>query len=62
MRLITQKDGDLSTYFDIKDESEDRIKNLSLKQILINNHTADIRGVIRGHLFLENVFGFCKFS
>ena len=27
MRLVTQKDGDLSTYFDIIDESENGINN-----------------------------------
>ena len=53
MRLFTQKDGALSTYFDIIDEKGDGIKNSSLKQILINNHTADDRGVFRGHLLLE---------
>ena len=38
LRLVTQKDGDLSTCFDIIDESEGAIKNSSLKQILNNNH------------------------
>ena len=60
MRIVTQKDGDLSTYFDIIDESEAGIDNLSLKQILINNHTADNRSNIRGHLPLEYIFGFAK--
>ena len=60
VRLVTQKDGDLSTYFDIIDESETRIDNSSLKQILINNYTADNRGMIRGHLPLEHTFGFFK--
>ena len=60
MRLITQNDGGLSTYFDIIDESEARIDNSSLKQTLINNHTTDNRGIIRGHLPLETIFGFCK--
>ena len=53
MRLVTQKDGDLSSYFDIIDQSEDGIDNSSIKQVLINNHTADNRGVIRGRLPLE---------
>ena len=39
MRLVTQKDGYLSTYFDIINESEDGINNSSLKQFLIDNHT-----------------------
>ena len=56
MRLFTQKDVDLSTYFDIIDESEDGNINSSKKQILINNHTADNRGVIGGHLPLEYIF------
>ena len=60
MRIITQKDGDLSTYFDIIDESEDGINNSSLKQILIDTHTEANRGLIRGHLPLEYIFGFCK--
>ena len=60
MRLVTQKDGDLSTYFDIIDESEDEINNTSLRQILIDNHTEANRGLIRGHLPLEYIFGFCR--
>ena len=60
MRLVTQKDGDLSTYFDIIDESENGINNSSLKQILINNHTEANRGLIRGHLPLEHIFGFAR--
>ena len=60
MRLVTQKDGDLSTYFDIIDESEDKINDLSLKRILINNHTEANRGSIRGYLPLEYIFGFAR--
>ena len=60
MRLVTQKDGDLSTYFDIIDESETAINNSSLKQILINSHTDENKGIIAGHLPLEYIFGFCK--
>ena len=58
MRLVTQKDGDLSTYFDKIDESENFINDSSLKQILINNHTEADRGLFRGHLPLEYIFGF----
>ena len=60
LRLVTQKDGDLSTQFDITDESEAGIDHPSLIQIPINNHTADNRGIIRGHLPLEYIFGFRK--
>ena len=60
MRLVTQKDGDLSTYFDIIDETENGINFSSLKMILINNHTEAKRGLIRGHLLLESIFGFAR--
>ena len=60
MRLVTEKDGDLSTYFDIFNESEDGINDSTLKQILINNHTEANRGLIRGHLPLEYIFGFAR--
>ena len=60
MRLVTQKEGDLSTYFDIIDESEGEINNTSLKKILIDNHTAANRGLIRGQLPLEYIFGFAR--
>ena len=60
MRLVTQKDGDLSTYFDLIDESENGINNSSLEQILINNHSGANRGLIRSQLPLENIFGFAR--
>ena len=60
MRLVTQKEGDLSTYFDIIDESEGEMNNTTLKKILIDNHTEANRGLIRGHLPLEYIFGFCR--
>ena len=56
MRLVTQKDGDLSTYFDIIDESENGINNSSIKQILINYLTEANRGPIRDQLPLESIF------
>ena len=60
MHLVTQKDGDLSPNFDIIDESEAEIDNSSLKQVLINNPTDENKGIIRGHLPLEYIFGFAK--
>ena len=60
MRLITPKGGDLSTYFDIINESENVINDSPLKQILINNHTEANRGLIGGHLPLEYIFGFAR--
>ena len=60
MRLVTQKDGDLSTYFDINNETQNGINDSSLKQVIINNHTEANRGLIRGHLPLEYIFGFAR--
>ena len=59
MRLVTQNEGDLSRYFDITDETETGFDISSLKQILINNHSDDKKGIIRGHLPLEYFCGFC---
>ena len=56
MRMVTQKNGDLSPSVDIMDENEAGINKSSIKQILINNHTEDNRGLIRGHLLLEILF------
>ena len=60
MRLVTEKDGDLSTYFDIINENGNEIDNSSLKKTLINNHTEANRGFIRGHLPLEYIFEFAR--
>ena len=60
MRIIPQRYGGLSTYFDVNDESENGINNTSFKQILNNNHTKTIKGLIRGPLPLDYIFGFCK--
>ena len=35
-------------------------KNSSLKKLLSSNHTEANRGVIREHLTLEYIFGFCR--
>ena len=60
MRIVTQNDGDLSTYFDVIDKREDEIISSSLKKILIDNHTEANRGLIGGHLPLEYIFGFAR--
>ena len=61
MRLLTQKDGDLSSYFDKIDETEAGIAHSTLKRMLIDSHTNDDnRGKIRANLPLEHIFGFCK--
>ena len=61
MRILTQKDGDLSSYFDKIKESEGEIDNSTLKKMLINSHTNDVnKGKIRPNLPLEHIFGFCR--
>ena len=60
MRLLTSKDGDLSSYFDKNGEAVIDDNN-PLKRILINNHAVDAnKGRIKGHIALEHIFGFCK--
>ena len=60
MRLLTSKDGDLSSYFDKNCEAVINDDN-PLKQIIINNHAVDAnKGKIKGQLALEHKFGFCK--
>ena len=61
MRLLTQKDADLSSYFDKVDETEAGINNSTLKHRLIKSHTNDDnKGKIRANLPLEHIFGFRK--
>ena len=60
MRMITSKDGDLSSYFDKNGESVIDNDN-PLKKILINNHAVEVnKGKIKGQLALEHIFGFCR--
>ena len=61
MRLLTHKDGDLSSYFDKIDEAEAGIANSTLKRLLIDSHTNDDnKGKIRVNLPLEHILGLCK--
>ena len=71
MRVISNKDDDLLSRFDNDVEKDnpkfERLPNL-LPQItdtphhkmLINNHTDAKKGKIKGYLYLEVIFGFCK--
>ena len=60
MRLLTSKDGDLSSYFDKNGEAVIDDNN-PLKRILINNHAVELnKGKIKGQLALEHIFAFCK--
>ena len=61
MRLLTQKDEDLSSYFDKIDETQPGITNSTVKHMLIDIHTKkDNKGKVRANLPLEHIFGFCK--
>ena len=61
LRLLTQKDGDLSSYFDKIDETQAGITNSTLKHLLIDSHNnEDNKGRIRANLPLDYIFGFCR--
>ena len=61
MRLLAQKDGDLSSFFDKIDEREAGTANSTSNQLLLDSHTNDDnKGKIRANLPLEHIFGFCK--
>ena len=61
MRLLTQKNGGFSSYFDKIDEREAGIVNSTLKKMLIDSHDDDNNNdKIRANLPLEHIFGFCK--
>ena len=60
MRLLTSKDGDLSSYFDKNGEAVIDDNN-PFKQILFTNHAVEVnKGKIKDHLALAHTFGFCK--
>ena len=60
LRLLTSKDGGLSSYFDKNGEAVID-KNNPLKKVLFNNYAVDAnKGKIKGHLALKHIFGFCK--
>ena len=61
MRLKTQKDGDLSSYFNKIDEREAGVAKFTLKQLLNDSHAnEDNNGKTRAKLPLEHIFGSCK--
>ena len=60
-RLLKQKVGDLSSFFNTIDEREDGFTDSSLKHLLIDSHTnEDNKGKLKANLPLEHIFGFCK--
>ena len=71
MRVISNKDGDLISQFDNINENDipvlerladlpTQIQSTPHQKMLINNHADANRGKIKGYLYLEDIFGFCK--
>ena len=71
MRAISNEDGDLVSQFDNINENDipvlNRLADLPVQirdtphqKMLINNHIDANRGKIKGYLYLEDIFGFCK--
>ena len=71
MRAISNKDGDLVSQFDNINENDipilERLANLPPQirdtphqKMLMDNHIDANRGKIKGCLYLEDIFGFCK--
>ena len=70
-RAISNKDGDLLSQFDNINENDIpvlnrladllvQIRDIPHQKMLINNHTDANKVKIKGYLYLEDVFGFCK--
>ena len=71
MRVVSNKDGDLLSQFDNKNENDIpileqlaslpvQIRDTPHQKMLVNNHTDAKKGKIKGYLYLEDIFGFCK--
>ena len=71
MRAISNKDGDLVSQFDNNNEnhlpilerlatSPPQIRDTPHQKMLIDNLTDLNKGKIKGYLYLEDIFGFCK--
>ena len=71
MRVISNKDGDLLSQFDNINENDipilerladllPQIRDSPHQKMLLNNHTDPNKGRIKGYLYLEDIFGFCK--
>ena len=70
-RVISNKDGDLLSQFDNINENDipvlerladlpPQIRDTPHQKLLVNNHTDANKGKIKGYLYLEDIFGFCK--
>ena len=71
MRVISNKNGDLLSQLDNKNENNipilEKLANLPVQirdtprqKMLINKHTDANKVTIKGYLYLEDIFGFCK--
>ena len=71
MRAISNKNGDLLSQFENINENDipilERLQDLPVQirgtphqKMLLNNHTDANKGKIKGYLYLEDIFGFCK--
>ena len=71
MRAISNKDGDLLSQFDNINENDipilekladlpRQIRSTPHQKMLIDNHTDANIGKIKGYIYLEDIFGFCK--
>ena len=70
-RAISNKDGDLLSQFDNNNEIDipileqlanlpPQIRSTPHQKMLIDNHTDANKGKIKGYLYLEDIFGFCR--
>ena len=71
MRVISNEDGDLLSQFDNIKENDipilerladlpPQIRSTPYQKMLIDYHTDANKGKIKGYLYLEDIFGFCK--
>ena len=71
MRVTSNKDTDLLSQFDNNNENDipvlegladlqPQIKSTPHQKMLTNNHTDANKGKLKRHLYLEDIFGFCK--
>ena len=71
MTVILNKDGDFFSQFDNINENDipvlerlanllPQIRDIPHQKMLVTNHTDANKIKIKGYLFLEGIFGFCK--
>ena len=71
MKSISNKDGDFLSHFDYINENDipvleklgdllPQFQSTPHQKMLINNHTDANKGKIKGYVYLEDIFGFCK--